>query len=387
LSRVVVLGAQAESLVNFRGDLIRSLAAAGHEVFVMEAMTDDATRASIEALGASFRPYPVQRSGMDPRHDLTTLLSLRTALAETKPDLVLAHTIKPVIWGGLALRSLDTAARFYGLITGLGLAFQAGGVRQKVLTGLVTSLYRQALVRAEKVIFQNRDDRQVFVDRQIVPPRRCVVVDGSGVNISHFEYTPLPTCGTTFLAISRLLYAKGLREYVQAAKIVKERYSDAIFNLIGPEDPSPNGIPLAEVREWHASGAVNYLGAVNDVRPYIGQSHVFVLPSYYPEGMPRSILEAMSMGRPILTTDVPGCRETVVPGENGHLVPKENAKELAERMIWFIDNRDSWQCMGEASRRMAEDRFDVRKINEEMLRIMGLSVAKGGPSNPAMTKS
>ncbi len=372
MSKVVVIGALAESLINFRGDLIKAFVAAGHDVVAMAGHTDDVTRARIEALGACFWSYPVQRNGMHPRHDLMTLFSLRTAFIEINPEVVMAYTIKPIIWGGLALHSLRMDVRFYALITGLGLAFQPGGYKQAALTSLVTRLYRWALVRAEKVIFQNKDNRQVFINRKIVDFRRCVVVSGSGVNVTHFDITCLPQGNVVFLTISRLLGDKGLREYAQAAQIVKKIYPEAIFNLVGPSDPSPDGISLGEVKTWQVSGAVNYLGASNDVRPFIERCHVYVLPSYH-EGMPRTVLEAMSMGRPILTTDVPGCRETVLSGENGYLVPKKNAKELAERMVWFIENRDQLERMGQASRRMVEERFDVHKINAYILRIMGLS--------------
>jgi glycosyltransferase involved in cell wall biosynthesis len=173
-----------------------------------------------------------------------------------------------------------------------------------------------------------------------------------------------------------LLCEKGLREYAQAARLVKQRFPNAVFRLVGPPDTSPDGIPLAEVRVWQAQGWVEYLGETKDVRPFLSDCHIFVLPSYH-EGMPRTVLEAMAVGRPILTTDVPGCRETVVPGENGYLVPRSDAKALAERITWFIENRVKWACMGQASRRMAVERFDVHKINAEMLRIMGLTAGEG----------
>lgn len=372
MSKIVIIGALAESLLNFRGDLIRSLVASGHTVVAMAGPTDEATCLNIEAMGASFVCYPVQRNGMNPSSDLGTFRSLRRAFAEIKPDVVLAYTIKPVIWGGLAMRSLGTDARFYGMITGLGLAFQRGGFKQKMLTDIVTRLYRWALHKADAVIFQNQDNQQVFIERNIVDARRCVLVNGSGVNVDHFGISPLPTDGVVFLSIARLLGAKGLREYAAAAEIVKKRYPAAVFNLAGPEDPSPDGIPMAEIRSWQASGAVHYLGAFKDVRPIIESCQVYVLASYH-EGMPRTILEAMSMGRPILTTDVSGCNETVVPGENGYLVPKQNSQSLAERMIWFIENRERWERMALSSRRIAEDRFDVHKVNRELTRIMELA--------------
>jgi len=273
--------------------------------------------------------------------------------------------------GGLAMRRLGMTARFYALITALGLAFQPGGLKKKALTGLVTRLYRWVLFRADKVIFQNQDDRQVFVSRKIVDVRRCVVVSGSGVNLDHFVVTPLPQGNVVFLTIACLLGDKGLREYAQAAKIVKEQYPIAIFHPVGPTDPSPDAIPLSEVQTWQASGALQYLGATKDVRPFIGQCHTYVLPSYH-EGMPRTVLEAMAMCRLAITTNVPGCRETVVDGYNGFLVPVKDALALARAMEQFILHPELIEKMGRRSREIAEERFDVNKVNDDMLRIMRL---------------
>jgi glycosyltransferase involved in cell wall biosynthesis len=196
-------------------------------------------------------------------------------------------------------------------------------------------------------------------------------VAGSGVDLSYFSEAEFPESAPTFLCIARLLGEKGLREYAQAAQIVKQRYPKAEFRLLGPADPSPDRISLDEVNTW---GTIEYLGDTNDVRPYLAVCHILVLPSYH-EGMPRTVLEAMATGRPILTTNAPGCKKTVVQGENGFLVPFRDAEALAERMIWFIEHRDQWQRMGQVSRRMAEERFDVHKINAQLLRIMKLNGA------------
>ena len=153
--------------------------------------------------------------------------------------------------------------------------------------------------------------------------------------------------------------------------MVKISFPDVVFQLVGPEDPSPDGIPLSEIQEWHNKGWIEYCGVIDDVRPFLNDCSVFVLPSYH-EGMPRTVLEAMSVGRPILTTDVPGCRETVLPGKNGFLVPKGDVEKLAERMIWFIENRDQWEKMGTKSRKLAEENFDVHQVNKELMNIMKL---------------
>ena len=371
MARILLIGGSAQSLANFRGDLIRALVGAGHEVIGMADPTDDRVLSQITALGASYRSFPVQRSGMNPFKDLETLRDLRRAFRELKPDIVLAYTIKPVIWGGIALRG-GNHTRFYALITGLGFAFQSGDLKQNLLTSLVSRLYAASLKRASKVIFQNPDNRDLFVSRGIASQETCAVVDGSGVDLDTFRQAPLPEEGAVFLLIARFLKAKGIREYAQAARTVKSRHPDARFWLVGMEDPSPDGIKLAEVETWQKEGIIEYMGEADDVRPYLADSHVYVLPSYYLEGIPRTLLEAMATGRPLLTTDTAGCRETVSPGSNGFLVAPRDADALAERMSWLLENRSVWSDMGARSRQMAEERFDVHLINQALFRLMEL---------------
>lgn len=371
MSKILIIGALPESLFKFRGDLLKKLVGLGHQVIAMADESDPGISARLAEIGVEFRAYSVKRNAMNPQQDLKTFYSLRKIFLETKPDIVLAYTIKPIIWGGLALRSTGIPTRFYALITGLGLAFQRGGVKQKTLTVLVTRLYRLALFRAEKVIFQNNENKQVFICRQIVEPRRSVVVNGSGVNLDHYVASPLQHGPIIFLMIARLLGDKGLREYAKAAQIVKCRYPEAIFQLVGPVDPSPDGVPLSEVQRWHDSGCLQYLGATNDVRPFIEECHVYVLPSYH-EGMPRTVLEAMAMARPIITTDAPGCRDTVADGDNGFLVPVKNPQALAQAMEKFIEQPELIEKMRLRSRSLAENRFDVHMVNDQMLKIIGL---------------
>lgn len=367
---IVIIGAVPRSLVIFRGDFIRSLIKSGHRVTAMAAPASPEIKSQIEALGSEFCSFPVQRNGLNAIEDLKTFFSLYKKIRKINPDVIVAYTIKPVIWGGFAA-CLAGNAQFYGLITGLGFAFEGRGLKRTMLKTIVSSLYRVALSKARRVIFQNRDNLDTFVRLKIVPAKKCAIVNGSGVNVQHFERAPLSSGCPNFILIARLLREKGVREYVQAAKKVKERYPDAVFNLLGPEDPSPDGIPLAEVQKWHTQRIIRYLGETSDVRQYLADCHVYVLPSYH-EGMPRTVLEAMSTERPILTTDAPGSRETVVQAENGFLVPVRDADALAERMIWFIEHRDQWERMGQRSREMAEERFDVKIINQEMMRLMGL---------------
>ncbi len=370
VSRVVVIGTLAASLTNFRGALLRRLAAEGHAVSALAGDDDHVVRQQLALDNVAFETYPVERSGLNPIYDLRTLLALRQALRRLEPDVVLAYTVKPVVWTGLAMRSVPTA-RYYALVTGLGYALQRGSTARTVLGVGVEALYRAALRRASCVIFQNSDNQSVFLTRGLVQRTRTAVIDGSGVDLSHYAPAPLPEGAPVCLAIGRLLGEKGYREFTEAAAIVRRERPEVRFLLVGPVDTSPDGIPLAEVERWQQSGALEYLGAAKDVRPHLHGCHLFVHPSYH-EGMPRTVLEAMAVGRPIVTTSAPGCRETVVDGVNGRLVPPGDARALAEALMDLLARRQDWQRMAAASRELVERRFDVNTINTRMLSLMEL---------------
>ena len=230
--------------------------------------------------------------------------------------------------------------------------------------------YKIAFKYNKKVIFQNKDDVEEFVNRKYLKKDKCEIVDGSGVNMERFKRNPLPS-GNIFLMVSRILKQKGVREYFEAAKIVKQKYPEAEFLYVGAEDKTQAALNLDEVREeFLDTGIVNYCGESNDVPSYIAKSTVFVLPSYYREGVPRTLLEALSMGRPIITTDTVGCRETVRDGVNGYFVPIKDSKALADKMIYLIEHRDILQKMSDASYEYCKKRFDVNIINKRMLEIM-----------------
>ncbi|EOD4736808.1 glycosyltransferase family 4 protein [Vibrio vulnificus] len=371
-SRILIVGTLPSSLINFRGQLIQSLSQ-NLEVVCAASNASFFEKKAIEDIVGTYVDYPVSRSGLNPFQDFKTLCTLKKYVTILKPNYILAYTIKPIIWGGLAARFANVES-FYAMVTGLGYAFQKGGVTKNLLNVLVKLLYRSALKRSKAVIFQNRDNMQVFIDQGIVPKEKCFLVSGSGVDLSHYEKEPLSN-KPYFLLIARLLGDKGIREYAQAAAVVKQQYPEAEFHLVGPEDPSPDGIQINEVNDWHESGVIHYHGATTDVRPFIKACNIFVLPSYH-EGMPRTVLEAMAMGRPVLTTNVPGCKETVVNGENGWLVEKANVEQLAERMIWFIEHPEQWKVMGDKGHQMANEKFDVHKVNAEILKIMGLANEK-----------
>lgn len=369
--RFLLIASFADSLLNFRGALIDSLVAAGFEVHVAAPgiLTDMAVMDSLAGRGAVAHDIPLRRTGMNPVQDITLLIHLFALMRRIRPAFVLAYTIKPVIYGMISAKFSGVSKKF-ALITGLGYAFQAGAGRKGVLL-LVQKLYAFALGNADKVFFQNPDDESVFRKRGLVPASvPTCVVNGSGVDVSAFRLSSLPD-RPRFLLIARLLGDKGVREYAEAARQIRARYPGVVCSLVGWVDDNPDSIKQSELDAWVSDGEIDYIGRLKDVRPAIAECSVYVLPSYR-EGTPRTVLEAMAMGRAIITTDAPGCRETVVDGENGILVPVRSVESLVRAMAMFIDQPDLAARMGLRSRQIAEEKYDVHRVNGVMLREMGI---------------
>ncbi len=362
-----------DSLLNFRGPLLEALLTVGLDVHVAapDLPANSEVRQRLEALGIQVHEVRLNRTGMNPASDLGSLFNLWRLMRRLKPDFSLAYTIKPVIYGNVAAWLARVPYRF-ALITGLGYAFQGEAGQRSWLKRIVQNLYRFALAKVKKVFFQNPDDEVLFYDQGILNSanRKTVVVNGSGIDVDSFTVAPFPET-TQFLLIARLLGDKGVREYVQAAATVRKQYPNTVFGLVGWIDENPDAIDGAELQNWVESGVVKFYGRLADVKPAIADSSVYVLPSYR-EGMPRTVLEAMAMGRAVITTDAPGCRETVVHGKNGFLVPVKSTAELATAMIHFIENPELVVAMGKESRLLAEEKYDVRKVNDHMLREMGI---------------
>jgi glycosyltransferase involved in cell wall biosynthesis len=301
--------------------------------------------------------------------DLRALLSLVRLMHRSAPDVVIAYTIKPVVYGMVAASIAGVKWRF-AIITGLGYLF-SGEKRGK--QRLAEFLYSRAFARTHKVFFQNPDDEALFRRLRLLPTGLpSVVVNGSGVDTSQFNVAPFPKEPVTFLLMARLIGAKGIREYAAAAAEVHRSRPEARFLLLGGREEGPDRIAPDELASWEQDGTVKWLGRLDDVQPVIAGAHVFVLPSYYREGVPRSVLEAMAMGRPVITTDAPGCRETVRHGENGFLVPVRDTAALADAMRRFLDDPSLIERMGQAARRIAETKYGVHEVNSVMLAEMGL---------------
>lgn len=381
--QILVLGGLDGSLLNFRGSLLRAFIDAGHDVLAAAPAQTVGVPEKLRNAGVRYEPVSLARAGLNPFADLAGLFRLQRLFKRQQPDIVLSYTIKPVIYGSLAAW-LAGVPRIYALITGLGAAFHTSGVKGRVLRFIAVFLYRRALQRCTKVFAQNRDIADLFIREKMVGAEKIFVVPGSGVDTNHFPFSTLPSGSPVFLYLGRLLRDKGISELVAATRLLKVSQPEAKVLLVGDTDPNPASFSAEEVAAWQNEGIVEHIGYQADVRPYLRDCTAFVLPSYH-EGLPRSVLEAMATGRPIITTDAIGCRETIFEageadrmsgikrGLNGFLVPVRSIEPLAAAMKILARDRDMAVAMGRESRTLVETHFDVGLINNLMLRAMDLS--------------
>lgn len=369
MAKILLNGSHPQYLLNFRSQLVQEMISRGHVVHVSSPDFTDAIMEHFRSLGATPHDIPLKRTKVSLAGDIAYCRRLQRLIAGEGIEFVLNYTIKPNIWGSIAARL--AGVRSASMITGLGFAFinRKGLLRRLTQMG-AQRLYRIATDANSYVVFQNPDDRDDFIRAGcLAEPGKVVMTNGSGVDLTHYSQRPLPDA-PVFLTIARLLYSKGLGELVEASQIVRRAIPEARFQLAGMLDTGPDAISREQLDAWIENG-IEYLGHLDDVRPAIASASVFVLPSWR-EGTPRTVLEAMAMGRPIITTDAPGCRETTVDGENGRLVQIQNAEALAGAMIALAKDRDRRSDMAEKSRRIAEEKYDVRKVNEELLDQLGL---------------
>lgn len=375
--KIMIVGSIARSLVNFRGDLIRSLLAAGFEVHAIapDFCDDSRTAGELKDWGVRTHSFRLRRASQSPFFDLLAFFDLLSLFRKIQPTVFFGYTAKPVIYGGIA-SWLSHVPHRIALITGLGFGFQ-GGYWRAPSRLLVRALYFLGLRTVSALVFQNKDDFSEFTRLGLIASKsRVEIVNGSGVNLDFFECKPLPEGPLTFLMISRLIGDKGVREYAEAAKRLKKKYPKVNFVLVGPEEHHPDSVRKEELSSWISSGAIDYLGALDDVRGVLANCHVYVLPSYR-EGTPRSILEALATGRAVITTDAPGCRETVTDQVNGFLTATKSVESLEAAIEKFIVDPSIVSEMGVASRKIALEKFDVRTVNSRLIALI-LSYPGGG---------
>lgn len=377
--KIAIIGTTGASFYGFRADLIHLMVAQGHTVYALTSEYTDQCLEKIKALGAVPITYQLSRGGLNPFVDIKSLFELKRKIQEIKPDIVFSYFTKPVVYGTLAA-ALSKVPRKIGMIEGLGSPFtlhrHGQSFKVKLIRFIQVSLYRFVFPFLDKIIFLNPDDPVDLIENnQIKHKNNAVEMLGAiGLNLKNYAYKPWDeNQPISFIFIARLLAEKGIFEYLEAAKIVKQKYPQVTFKVIGGLDTeNPYGLTRKQLDDVIATGVIDYPGFVTDVAKRIQDTAVFVLPSYYREGVPRSTQEAMAIGRPVITTNVPGCRETVVDGVNGFFVPKWNAEALAEKICYFIENPHQVNIMGRASHKIAVEKFDVHKVNRKLFNILGI---------------
>ena len=367
--RVVVSASSGLSLINFRGNLIKDIVRQGHQVFCLSCENDKDIRRKVEELGASYRCVFMTRTGTNPIADLKTLIAYVRVLREIQPDMYFAYMSKPVAYGGLAAKWCGIP-KINILVSGLEIAFYSNGIKNLPVRSILKFFFKKVHKASENIFFQNSDDYQRFLDIGIVKESQSTIVNGSGVDMYYFSKKKLPQ-EPVVLMIARLVWSKGIREFLDAVSRIKEKSPQTEVLLVGGLDHNPEALTEQELQQCIKKNNIEYCGHVDDVRPYLERCSIFVLPSYH-EGTPRSVLEAMATGRPIITTNAPGCRETVIDGYNGYLVPVKDTDILYQRLITLIENKELRKKMAANSYTLCWEKYDVNLVNQVMIQKMDL---------------
>lgn len=376
--RIAVVANTAWYLYNFRANLMRALAADGHQVVAVAPGDEYVGR--IEAEGIKFIQVPISGRGTDPMIELRSVAGLRSVFRRERIDMVLSYTPKGNLYSGMAC--ITAGIPFMPNVSGLGRAF----IKRSALTWLVEVLYRVTFGRAQRVFFQNNEDMAVFVDKGLVKAELVERLPGSGVDLKRFQPSippPRSVDAPVFLLVARMLWDKGVGDFVEAARLVRARHPQARFQLLGfAAVANPSAVSMEQIQTWVDEGCVDYLGSTDDVRTFLQDADCVVLPSTYREGVPRTLLEAAAMCRPIVTTDAPGCRDTVIDGESGYLCKPSDGADLADKFFRFINLPVlARHEMGRSGRRLMERRFDERLvINRYRAAVSAFPSAPGDPA-------
>ncbi|MDO8953416.1 MAG: glycosyltransferase [Gammaproteobacteria bacterium] len=363
---MLVIGSSVFTLVHFRLQLIQAFQAMGYKVIAVAPVENPALISKLAEAGIGFEALNLRHTSVNPFANIGSFFSLSRIIKQHRPDLVFSYTLKPIIFGSYLAKRYKVS-HIASMLTGLGYVYSGNSLKQRILQIALNRLLKSAFKKNEVVFFQNPDDAKQFIDMGLLRSTKVTVINGSGVDLNEYTSQDYPI-NCSFILIARLLHEKGVAEYVQAAKILKANYPHITFYVVGKQYCSPSSISAAELKLWIDEGNIDYLGELSDVRPAIAKSSVFVLPSYYREGTPRAILEAMAMARAVITTNMPGCRETVQEGLNGYLVKPKDVQALTEAMQKFIVQPDLISQMGQASRKYAEQKYDVRLVNQAILK-------------------
>jgi glycosyltransferase involved in cell wall biosynthesis len=361
--KIVISINTAWNIYNFRSGLVKALAQHGYEVVALAPHDEYAQR--LQELGCKHVALPMDSNGTNPARDLVLLFRYMLALRSLRPAAYLGYTIKPNVYGSLAARALGIPV--VNNIAGLGATF----IKDSYLTKLVRGLYKFALKGSHRIFFQNPDDQALFVKSGLVEAGATSLLPGSGIDLKRYSANPPSVVSDRpfrFLLVGRMLRDKGIEEFAQAARLVREQRSGVEFQLLGFVDPAnPNSVPRERIEQWESDGLVRFLGKTDDVRTYLAQADCVVLPSYR-EGVPRSLLEAAAMARPIIATDVVGCREAVDDGSNGFLCQAKDGADLADKMLRMLAlSHEERTAMGLAGRKKMETQFDEQIVIQSYL--------------------
>ncbi len=360
--KILIMVAASKMVLPFRTDLIKKFQASGYDVGVV-AFDDDCVY-KIKELGVEFFCTFDNNRSTNPLKIFSLKSKYVKIINEFKPDVVFTFMLKPNIFGTRAAKKAGVK-KVFSMVEGAGDAFIYDTLKWKVIRVVVSLMYKKSFKISQKVFFLNEDDKEEFIRRKLVKADKCEIVHGVGVNLEKFKYKPIEEY-KSFLMVARMLETKGIYEYANAARIVKQKYPDAKFGYLGGEGT----VKVEDIKEYIDDGSLEYYGETADVRPYLENCSVFVLPSFYREGLPMSIMEAQSVGRAVITTKNVGCRDTVKDGYNGFLVPVKDINVIAEKMICFIENPDKAVEMGINARNFAEENFDQKIINQKIFDIV-----------------
>lgn len=375
--KILIVCDSSKTLLDFRGKLIEKMVENNQVYVFTPEISQDFVRKRLQELGVEVVESKLKGSYVSIFSDINFMISLFNLIRKIDPDVFFPYTLKPVIYGTV-LAKICRVKLMTPMLTGLGYNFTEGNSSNKLVVSITKLLLKYSLKSNPRlnIIFQNKDDAKNLIDLKILTPKHNIyVVNGSGVDLSHYTYTKPKMDSVSFLMIGRLINAKGINEYFEAAKIIKSKYPNTKFNLIGDYDKNIDCISNELYDKINSGVPIQYLGRVDDVRPAITDASVVVLPSYYREGVPRSLLESMAMGRAVITCDTPGCKETIngkIGRENGFLIPPKDSRTLADKMEFFILNREKITEYGKEGLAFAKEKFDVNLVNKDMLRIMEL---------------
>jgi len=364
--KICIIGTTVSSILLFRKELIRDMLLNGHSVYAFLIDVSEKNKHLISELGVIPVKYSINPTGINPIADILSTLTIKKKISQIEPDIVFSYFSKPTIFGSLAAR-MAKVPRVVAMLEGLGYPFspfnenKISKLKKSIIKLVQILLYKLSFNFSNRLIFLNPDDPAELIKKHQIKIKDYKILGGIGVNLNDYPYVPPVIKPVSFIFIGRLLRDKGIFEFIGAAKLVKKQHPEVKFIILGAIDKNnPSGIKEAEVNRLLKDDTIIYPGHVNNVQEWINNSSVFVLPSYR-EGVPRSTQEAMAIGRPVITTDVPGCRETVENGVNGFLVPPQNIEELAREMIFFIENPEQIILMGKKSREIAEKEFCAKK--------------------------